>query len=172
MNFFVPFVWVRTVKELSLLLSVSFAAAFIVNALSPVGIPLFGNWNPDQGKLSAGGHCAPKTDELQDDEMFTVCVDPNYLIIDARSREDYEAGHIPRAVSLPRSEIDTRLDAFMDRITLDQDIIVYCTGLECHDSHDVASFLKERGYQNVRVYSRGYEGWSAAGKPMKEGVDP
>jgi rhodanese-related sulfurtransferase len=162
----------RTFGEVVILFCVSVVIALAVNHFSPDGIPVFGNWDPDRGSLNAGGPCKPGTRELSDDEISAVYIDPGNIFIDARTRGDYEAGHIPGALSYPVGEFESKLAEFTDHYPPDQKYVIYCIGIDCHDSHDLAKLLKDQGYQNISVYPKGYDGWVAAGRPTREGGNP
>ena len=45
------------------------------------------------------------------------------LVVDARSSDEYAAAHIPGAISLPLSDLEAR----MDELPRDQEIVLYCT---------------------------------------------
>ncbi len=45
------------------------------------------------------------------------------LVVDARSSDEYAAAHIPGAISVPLSDIEAR----MDELPRDQEIVFYCT---------------------------------------------
>ncbi len=86
------------------------------------------------------------------------------LWVDTRSREAYEAGHIPGAVLLNEFEWDDLISEFFDRLVeLDAPkIVVYCSVLRCLDSEQVAQRLRiEAGLENVHVLSGGWEYWRA-----------
>ena len=69
----------------------------------------------------------------------------NYLIVDVRTKEEYEKRHIPNAVLVPFADIkDGKLDALPDK---NQILLIYCwTGRRAEDS---AELLVKRGYTNV-----------------------
>ena len=45
------------------------------------------------------------------------------LVVDARSSDEYAAAHIPGAISVPLSDLEAR----MDELPRDQEIVFYCT---------------------------------------------
>ncbi len=155
--------------EMTGIFLVSIVLAFIVNALSPAGIPLFGNWNPEKGPLNAGGRCEPGEKNISNDGIYKLFRESSAVFVDARRWDDYEREHIPGAVSFPVGEFDARIDAFLDRYPLEEKIVVYCIGVACHDSHELAELLKSVGYTDVSVYYKGIEGWKAAGYPTESG---
>ena len=160
----------RTAKEISLILGVSLLTAFIFNYFHPSGIALVGQWDTSEGVVSAR---AKNDIVIQGAEIGSVeearglYDSGKYIFVDARSREDYEAGHIPGAVSLPVGEFDDYIAAFQDRFPPDASIITYCSGRTCEDSHHLAEYLLEFGYDNVIVFIDGFPGWEADGHPIE-----
>jgi rhodanese-related sulfurtransferase len=161
----------RSIIEMIILVSIAIVLGLGINTFRTDGIPMFGQWNPSKGSIHAAGRCAPKTDEVSEDQISGLYLDSSIIFVDARSTADYEAGHIPRAISMPISEFDSKFPEFQMKVAPDQKIVAYCTGMQCHDSHDLAERLKENGYTNIRVYSRGFEGWVQAKRPYKEGKE-
>ncbi|HEX5133372.1 MAG TPA: rhodanese-like domain-containing protein [Candidatus Krumholzibacteria bacterium] len=93
------------------------------------------------------------------------------FIIDARDPQEYEFGHIPGAINVPYDRLPEYLDMLSAEVPMDQPVIIYCRGPECDFSDQLATELKVLGYQNVRVFTGGWEQWSAAGYPV-EGLVP
>jgi rhodanese-related sulfurtransferase len=88
------------------------------------------------------------------------------VIVDARSPEQYAAGHIDGAVSLPLVEIDAALSDFIARVDKNRTLVIYCSGFGCPDSFDLGVRLIESGYTDVRVFEGGYPEWRDAGLPV------
>ena len=160
----------KTVKEIAILLGLSIGAAFMVNYLLPDGIALVGQWDTSQGVVTA----MAKNDIVIEgieigtvDEARQLFDSGEYVFVDARSSEDYEAGHIPGAVSLPVGQSEDRVAAFLERYPPEASIITYCSGRTCQDSHHLAEFLLEFGYDNVTVFIDGFPGWEAGGHPIE-----
>jgi rhodanese-related sulfurtransferase len=160
----------RTAKEIVILLGLSITAAFMVNHFLPDGIALVGQWDTSQGVVTA----MAKNDIVIEgieigtvDEARQLFDSGEYVFVDARSPEDYEAGHIPGAVSLPVGQSEERVAAFLERYPPEASIITYCSGRTCQDSHHLAEFLLEFGYDNVTVFIDGFPGWEAEGHPIE-----
>ncbi|MGD9343244.1 MAG: rhodanese-like domain-containing protein [Desulfuromonadales bacterium] len=85
------------------------------------------------------------------------------LLIDARSSELFEEGHIEGAISLPLVDIETVLPDFSRRVDKDRTVVTYCSGFGCPDSFDLGMRLIETGYRDVRVFEGGYPEWRDAG---------
>lgn len=69
----------------------------------------------------------------------------DYLIVDVRSKKEYDEGHIPGALLVPIEDIkEDKLDALPDK---NRKIMVYCwTGRR---SEDAAMLLEEDGYTSI-----------------------
>ncbi len=82
-------------------------------------------------------------------------------MIDVRDSSEYQAGHIPQAVSLPMGSLFKQLD----RIPAKQQVIVHCGG--GLRSQIVASMLQRVGYTNIRNLNGGLDAWIKAGFPTE-----
>ena len=78
-------------------------------------------------------------------EIIEEDADHEYLIVDVRTQEEYDKGHIPGAILLPLADIrEGNVDALADK---DQAIMVYCwTGRRSDDS---VKLLVDMGYTNL-----------------------
>lgn len=84
------------------------------------------------------------------------------LWLDARSRADYEAAHVPGALLLNEDEWEALLPLVMERWDGVQPMLVYCGGESCHASEAVARRLKrELGEIKVLVLNGGWPAWRA-----------
>ncbi|UCF94305.1 MAG: rhodanese-like domain-containing protein [Desulfobacterales bacterium] len=162
--------WTKIVKDSFVLVGISVVAAFSVNFFSPVGIALVGRWDDRQGVVSARA----KTDSAGDALAITdvkvakqIHDSGKALFVDARSRDDYEEGHIQGAVSLPVGQFDEAVEAFLEQYPSEGLIVTYCSGRACDDSHRLAQLLLALGYPNVRVFIDGYPGWEAERYPVE-----
>jgi len=68
-------------------------------------------------------------------------------VLDVRPAEEYNAGHIPGAISIPLKELQLRL---LD-LPRDQEIVAYCRGPYCVLSIQAVELLRSRGFQAVRL---------------------
>jgi rhodanese-related sulfurtransferase len=82
------------------------------------------------------------------------------LFVDARSRQRYEAGHIPGAILLNEEQWDTLFPAFSDAWDPDKTIVVYCDGGGCEASQEVAARLRKAlGVETIFVLKGGWPAW-------------
>lgn len=91
------------------------------------------------------------------------------ILIDARITELYAEGHLPNAVSLPLSDMEQQLAAFVEQYP-ERSLIIYCSGYGCSDSFDLALLLLENGYHDVMVYEGGFPEWRDSGLPVEGGL--
>jgi rhodanese-related sulfurtransferase/DNA-binding transcriptional ArsR family regulator len=95
-------------------------------------------------------------------EMRKLAKTTGVTVLDVRPTEEYAAGHIPGAVSIPLDELEDRLDELPD----DDQIIAYCRGAYCVLAHDAVRILTARGRPATRL-ADGMLEWRLAGLPVK-----
>jgi rhodanese-related sulfurtransferase len=160
----------KTIKEIVILVGVSMILAFVVNALSPRGIALIGQWDIAGGLITASPAMITEgmPQEIDSVARAKEIFDKGYvLFVDARSSDNYENGHIQGAISLPVGQFDEKIESFLDRYPTEQPIVTYCSGRTCEDSHDLAQFLTDAGFTDVRIFIDGFSGWQAEGFPVE-----
>jgi rhodanese-related sulfurtransferase len=160
----------KTIKEISILVGVSIIAAFAVNYFSPAGITLVGQWDTAKGVITANEKNAIVLDDLEigDVTLAKKLYDSQkFVFVDARSRDDYDEGHIKGAVSLPVGQFDEKIETFLEQYPPEKAIITYCSGRTCEDSHRLTQLLLAFGYTEINVFIDGYPGWEAEGYPIE-----
>ena len=80
----------------------------------------------------------------------------NTILLDLRPTEEFAAGHLPGARSLPFSELDSRLD----EIPRDRPVIAYCRGPFCTNAITGSNRLRDAGFR-VRRLQEGVAEWRA-----------
>lgn len=83
-----------------------------------------------------------------------------FVLIDARRADEYEAGYVDPAVNIPLEEVMARLD----EIDPSTKAVVYCKSGIRSLIYTIA--LRMNGYTNVFSMSGGYEGWKTAELPV------
>ncbi len=88
------------------------------------------------------------------------------LLIDARSREKYEAGHIPGARHMLLSAVnpDMKRDKWMDSF---DDIVVYADNPGSASPRALVKRMMRMRYDDVRLFPGGYDQWTKAGLPTE-----
>jgi rhodanese-related sulfurtransferase len=84
------------------------------------------------------------------------------LILDVRPEQEYQAGHIPEARSIPINELETRLE----ELPRDQEIIAYCRGPYCVFADEAVTLLQKHGYRARRLID-GLPDWQALKLPVE-----
>jgi len=92
-----------------------------------------------------------------------LAADSPPLLIDVREQDEWDEGHIPGAVHVPRGNLESRIErSAPDR---SEEIVVYCAA--GNRSAYAAKTLEELGYENVRSLAPGYTGWKRDGFPTQ-----
>ena len=106
--------------------------------------------------------CTPKYQSLPMDEFEKAIQDPDVVIIDTRTPQEYAEGHIAGAVN-----IDWKAGNFAEEVAVydkNQTIAVYC--IHARRSKLAAECLQELGYKHIIELAEGLEVWINAGKPI------
>jgi rhodanese-related sulfurtransferase len=85
-------------------------------------------------------------------------------VLDVRPVEEYNAGHIPGALSIPLKELTLHLT----ELPHDQEIVAYCRGPYCVLSIQAVEMLRAKGFHAVRL-EEGIQDLRAMGFPITEG---
>lgn len=85
-------------------------------------------------------------------------------VLDVRPREEYIAGHIPGAVSVPLDE----LEGYLADLSSDEEIVAYCRGPYCVLAVQAVEILRAKGFRAVRLED-GVPDWRRRGFPVETG---
>jgi rhodanese-related sulfurtransferase/DNA-binding transcriptional ArsR family regulator len=96
------------------------------------------------------------------EELLAKMRDEGVIVLDVRPEEEYRAGHIPGARSVP----EERLEAYLEEIPKDREVVAYCRGPYCVFSDEAVAFLRSRGYRARRL-AEGLPDWRAASLPVE-----
>jgi rhodanese-related sulfurtransferase len=83
------------------------------------------------------------------------------VLLDVRPAEEYRAGHLPQARSLPLEELEARLS----ELPTEKEIIAYCRGPYCVFADEAVAVLRAHGYQARRL-EEGVPDWRKLGLPV------
>ncbi len=107
-------------------------------------------------KLEIGEVGAARARELLDG-------DDRFAIIDVRERDEWDEGHLPGAIHIPRGSLESRIEqAVPDR---DRPVLVYCA--QGNRSAFAARTLEELGYETVSSLAGGFMDWKRNGHPTE-----
>ncbi|MCW5979727.1 MAG: ArsR family transcriptional regulator [Bryobacteraceae bacterium] len=85
-------------------------------------------------------------------------------VLDVRPPEEFEAGHLPKALSIPLNELERRLS----ELPHDREIVAYCRGPYCVLAVEAIEMLRKRGFTAFRLED-GVPDWQARGLPVAVG---
>lgn len=85
-------------------------------------------------------------------------------VIDVRPRQEYEAGHIPGAVSVPVEELKRGRSA----LPKSKEVVAYCRGRYCVYAVESVALLRKRGYRARRL-REGFPSWRGEGRTVATG---
>ncbi|RLI35339.1 rhodanese-like domain-containing protein [Candidatus Bathyarchaeota archaeon] len=81
------------------------------------------------------------------------------IIVDVRTREEYDSGHIEGAILIPVSELEGRIN----ELSKEEEFLIYCrTG---NRSSNSVNILKANGYTKIFHMNDGIIAWIKAGYP-------
>lgn len=92
------------------------------------------------------------------DELLASSRSGAVVVLDVRPAEEFRAGHLAGAVSIPLAELAARLD----EIPTDVEVVAYCRGRYCVMSHDAVRLLNDSG-RSALLAEDGVAEWVAAG---------
>lgn len=88
------------------------------------------------------------------------------VVLDVRPRDEYLAGHLPGAISIPVEELERRLA----ELPGSGEIVAYCRGPYCLFSGEAVELLRRHGFRARRL-APGLPDWRAQGFPVAVGND-
>src|ERR671935_2843921 len=110
-------------------------------------------------------------EEIDSAEMARLLdSDERPALIDVREQDEWDEGHIPGAVHIPRGYLESRIEqAVAER---DRPVIVYCAGGS--RSAFATKTLQELGYTDVVNLAGGFTDWKRNGNPtvLPRSLDP
>lgn len=88
------------------------------------------------------------------DDLLARSKKAKVMLIDVRPEDEYNAGHIPNAVSIPLAQLKARLN----ELPKNQTIIAYCRGPLCVMAVDAIRLLNQKKFNAIRMED-GYVEW-------------
>jgi rhodanese-related sulfurtransferase/DNA-binding transcriptional ArsR family regulator len=112
-----------------------------------------------------GDRSQPEPVGMQD--LLARARSTDVIILDARPANEYQAGHIAGAISVPIDELQNRLRS----LPANKEYVAYCRGPYCVYA-DRAVELLRKGRRRARRLVEGFPEWRAAGFPIEQGDAP
>ncbi len=104
-------------------------------------------------------------EEVDREELLARARTGGAVILDVRPPEEYAAGHIPGAISIPVGELGQRIAELPDGV----EVVAYCRGAYCVLAYDAVRLLRARGRKAVRL-TDGMLEWRLAELPVASGA--
>jgi rhodanese-related sulfurtransferase len=104
------------------------------------------------------GKLAYETD-VSDVRAALSRAEPGFVLVDSRSREAWDQGHLPGAIHLPTREIERRAG---ELVPAGATVVTYCWGPGCNGATRAALEFARLGYP-VREMIGGFEYWVREG---------
>lgn len=101
---------------------------------------------------------------LTREELAERAASGTVTVLDVRPAEEFAAGHLPGAVSIPLDELEARLA----ELPADSEVVAYCRGAYCVMAYDAVDLLRARGV-TARRLEDGMLEWRLAGLAVESG---
>lgn len=152
----------RHVLQMLALVGASVLIGLGRNFIATPPLPLFRKPPPASAALPLAGFA-----EADADLVRQFSADPGVALLDARTPENFERGHIPGAVSLPVSRFAEFFPGRLERLRSARMLVVYCSGPACSDSRELAERLYQKGFRSLFLYRGGMEDWLEKGNAVQ-----
>jgi rhodanese-related sulfurtransferase len=96
------------------------------------------------------------------EELLRRVRDGEVTVLDVRPAEEYRAGHIPGAISVPIADLERRIA----ELPKDREIVAYCRGPYCVWAIEAVELLRKKGYRAQRM-ELGVLDWRARAYPVE-----
>ena len=106
--------------------------------------------------------CEPGLDIVTRDQLMARVGSKDVLVIDVRPREEYTAGHIMGAISIPFDHIEAAVVGLPTNLP----IVAYCRGPYCTYAPQAVRVLQKHGYW-ASCLEDGFPEWRLAGLPVE-----
>ena len=104
-------------------------------------------------------------EQVPREELLRRAAAGDVVVLDVRPAEEYAAGHIPGAMSVPVEQLPARLA----ELPAEVEVVAYCRGAYCVLAHDAVRMLHQRG-RTARKLVDGMLEWQLAGLPVDSGA--
>jgi len=110
-----------------------------------------------QVERSARDYLGEEVEGIGREELLKRLRNRKITVVDVRPTDEFDAGHIEGAKSIPLSELEKRLD----ELPKGREVIAYCRGPFCVMAHDAVHRLRAAG-RSARRLEEGWPEWRLA----------
>jgi rhodanese-related sulfurtransferase/DNA-binding HxlR family transcriptional regulator len=111
---------------------------------------------------AARDYLGDEVDAIGREELIARLRAGEIVLVDVRPPEEYAAGHIDGARSIPIDELEGRLA----ELPTDREVVAYCRGPFCAYAHDAVRQIQASG-RRARRLEEGWPEWRLAEKPTR-----
>lgn len=104
-------------------------------------------------------------EEVDSDELMRRVRSGDVTILDVRPASEYQAAHIPGAISLPVDELPQRIR----ELPKGREVVAYCRGPYCVMALEAVELLRKKGFRAQRM-EQGVMEWRAKGWRVEVGA--
>lgn len=112
------------------------------------------------------GTSSESTERVSRSDLLIRVRSGEAVVVDVRPTEEYAAGHIPGAISIPLEHLEAELDAIDPGV----EVVAYCRGPLCLLAPHAVNLLRAHGYL-AHCLEDGMPEWRQAGLPVAVGQD-
>ena len=112
---------------------------------------------------AARDYLGEDVDAIGRDELIARLRRGDVVLVDVRPSEEFEAGHIDGARSIPLDELEDRLA----ELPADHEVVAYCRGPFCAYAHEAVRRLRAAG-RPARRLEEGWPEWRLESKPTRK----
>ena len=109
---------------------------------------------------AARAYLGESVEAISREDLETRLERGDLVVVDVRPEEEFDAGHIAGALTIPIDELADRLAELPE----DSEIVAYCRGPFCAYAHEAVRKLRATG-RSARRLEGGWPGWKLAGEP-------
>jgi rhodanese-related sulfurtransferase len=80
-----------------------------------------------------------------------------FIVIDARTKEEYDRAHIFSAISIPEKDFPESINLLPQNKNIL--LVVYCNGMQSETGRKWARKAAASGYTNISIYAEGFSVW-------------
>lgn len=118
-------------------------------------------------KQAAAAYLGEPVEAVSRVELLARVRSGDAIVVDLRPTEEYEAGHIAGAISIPLAE----LEAHLAELPAGVEVVAYCRGPYCALAPRGVALLRRAG-RRARRLEDGFPEWRLAGLPVATGTRP
>lgn len=150
----------RLIVRSLLLVLLGASVGLVVNAVRTRGVDLF-NYQPPKKVIARSGSQAGPISEIDLTTALRLRKTPGVLFVDARSRAEFETGHIPGAINIPAKDFEGVEPGLKVSLEKAAKVVTYCSDAGCDEALEVAEMLHDLLNRPILLFAGGmreYEG--------------